>query len=96
MLSEPLRRVRHAIYRTFADGGVPRAAALSTQLQLPVEDIKLAYQRLHDAHAIVLDHRTTEVWMALPFSAVPTPHRVTSGGRSWTPTAPGTPLAFPR
>ena len=83
MLPEPLRRVRHAIYRTFTEGGVPRAAALSTQLQLPVEDIKLAYQRLDDARAIVLDRRTKEVWMALPFSAVPTPHRVTSGGRSW-------------
>jgi hypothetical protein len=83
MLPEPLARVRHAVYRTFAEGGVPRAASLSTQLQLPVEDVKAAYQQLDAAHAIVLDQRTKEVWMALPFSAVPTPHRVTSGERSW-------------
>ena len=83
MLSELDLRVRHAIYRTFAEGGVPRAAALSAQLNIPVAEIKAAYQRLHDARAIVLDERTREVWMALPFSAVPTPHRVTSSKRSW-------------
>ena len=83
MLSELVLRVRQAIYRTFAEGGVPRSAALSAQLKIPLEDIKLAYQRLDEAHAIVLDQRTQEVWMALPFSAVPTPHRVTSGERAW-------------
>jgi hypothetical protein len=83
MLSELVRRVRHAIYRTFAEGGVPRSAALSAQLNIPLDEIKAAYQRLDEAHAIVLDHRTKEVWMALPFSSVPTPHRVTSGERSW-------------
>ena len=83
MLSELVLRVREAIYRTFAEGGVPRSAALSAQLNIPLEDIKLAYQRLDEAHAIVLDQRTKEVWMALPFSAVPTPHRVTSGNRGW-------------
>ena len=83
MLSELVLRVRHAIYRTFAEGGVPRSAALSAQLKISIEDIKLAYQRLDEVHAIVLDRRTQEVWMALPFSAVPTPHRVTSGERAW-------------
>lgn len=76
-------RVRHAIYRTFAEGGVPRSAALSAQLNIPLDEIKAAYRQLHEARAIVLDDRTKEVWMALPFSAVPTPHRVTSGERSW-------------
>lgn len=83
MLSELDLRVRHAIYRTFAEGAVPRAAALSTQLNIPIDEIKAAYQRLHAERAIVLDERTREVWMALPFSAVPTPHRVISGKRSW-------------
>jgi len=83
MLPELVLRVRHAIYRTFAEGGVPRAAALSAQLNIPIDEIKASYQQLHEARAIVIDHRTKEVWMALPFSAVPTPHRVTSGDRSW-------------
>ena len=43
-----------------------------------------AYQRLHAAHAVVLDPRTREVWMALPFSSVPTPFQVRGiGDRSW-------------
>ena len=83
MLSELDLRVRHVIYRTFSEGGVPRASALAAQLNLPIDEIKADYQRLHEARAIVLDERTKEVWMALPFSAVPTPHRVTSGNRSW-------------
>jgi Alkylmercury lyase len=83
MRPELVVRVRHAIYRTFAEGGVPRSAALSAQLKTPIDEIKASYQRLHEARAIVIDDRTKEVWMALPFSAVPTPHRVTSGERSW-------------
>lgn len=83
MLSELVQRVRHAIYRTFAEGGVPSSAALSTQLHIPLEDVRDAYQRLHEAHVIVLDPHTREVAMALPFSAVPTPFRVDAGDRSW-------------
>ena len=40
-------------------------------------------ERLHAAHAIVLDPRTRETWMALPFSSVPTPFAIDGGGRSW-------------
>ena len=83
MLSELVLRVRHAIYRTLAEGGVPLSVTLADKLNLPLDDVRLAYTRLHEAHAIVLDPTTREVWMALPFSAVPTPHRVTSGERAW-------------
>jgi len=40
-------------------------------------------ERLHFGHAIVLDAQTREPWMALPFSAVPTPFAVEGAGRSW-------------
>jgi len=40
MLSELVLRARHAIYRTFAEGGVPRAAALSAQLNIPLDDVE--------------------------------------------------------
>ena len=82
-MTEFVLRVRHAIYRTFADGGVPLSAILADTLTVPVEEIRQAYSRLHDAHAIVVDPHSREVRMALPFSAVPTPHRVVSGARSW-------------
>ncbi|HUQ88153.1 MAG TPA: organomercurial lyase [Vicinamibacterales bacterium] len=75
--------MRHAIYKTFADGGIPRAATIAHQLRLPVAAVHAAMNDLHDAHAIVLDPRTREPWMALPFSSVPTPFAVEGGGRSW-------------
>jgi hypothetical protein len=82
-LSELEQRVRHAVYRTFADGGIPISTIIADECTLPVEDIRDVYARLHAAHAIVLDSKSGEVRMALPFSAVPTPHRVNSGRRSW-------------
>lgn len=83
MSSEFAPRVRHAIYKTFAEGGIPRAATIAHQLRLPAEAVHTAMHDLHDAHAIVLDPETREPWMAQPFSALPTPFAVEGGGRSW-------------
>jgi hypothetical protein len=83
MRSDVVVRVRHAVYRSFAEGDVPRSAPLADSLRLPLNEVALAYARLHEAHAVVLDPHSSEVRMALPFSAVPTPHRVVSGARSW-------------
>src|SRR5215204_2549762 len=49
----------------------------------PTEHVRAGWQRLHDAHALVLDPDHRELLMANPFSAVPTPHRVEAVGRSW-------------
>lgn len=43
------------------------------------EAIPAAYRRLAEAHAIVLD-AAGDLWMAHPFSAVPTPFAVDAGG----------------
>ena len=83
MLSELVLRVRHGIYRSFAEGRIPLSANLADKLHIPLDEVQLAYARLHEAHAIVLDPHSKEVRMALPFSAVPTPHRVIGGDRSW-------------
>ena len=83
MQSEFAPRVRHAIYKTFAEGGIPRAAVIAQQLRLPVDAVHQAMHDLHDAHAIVLDPETREPRMAAPFSAVPTPFTVEGSGRSW-------------
>jgi Alkylmercury lyase len=45
--------------------------------------VREGLERLHAAHALVLDQVTREVRMALPFSNVPTPYRLESHGRSW-------------
>jgi len=83
MLSELVLRVRYGIYRSFAEGHIPLSASLADQLHIPLDEVQLAYSRLHEAHAIVLDPHSREVRMALPFSAVPTPHKVIGGDRSW-------------
>lgn len=83
MSSEHAPRVRHAIYKTFAEGGLPRAAALAHQLRLSPDEVHQAMHDLHDAHVIVLDPETRETWMAPPFSALPTLFTVEGGGRSW-------------
>jgi hypothetical protein len=80
----PDGRIRHAIYKIFAEGGIPLSATIAHQLHISIDIVRAAMERLHAAHAIVLDPRTREVWMALPFSSVPTPFMVKGiGARSW-------------
>ena len=50
---------------------------------MPAEAIPAAYRRLADAHAIVLDP-AGDLWMAHPFSAVPTPFSVEADGSTHT------------
>jgi hypothetical protein len=72
--------LRNAIYAGFAETGrAPRA----DELGLPQEEARAALRRLHDAHALVLEHGSTEIRMLNPFSAVPSAYRVTARGRTW-------------
>jgi hypothetical protein len=78
-------RVRLHLYERFvADGRPPTAAETAKALGLPSEEAEVAYRRLEEGHVIVLAPGSTDVWMANPLSAVPTPFRViTDDGRSW-------------
>ena len=49
---------------------------MAARAGVSVAEVRDAYERLHDAHAIVLDPESRDVWMAHPFSAVPTAYRV--------------------
>ena len=74
-------QIRNHIYRRFVElGRAPTFAELKDELGNEVEP---ALRRLHAAHALVLEADGAEIRMANPFSAVPTPHRVEAGGRSW-------------
>ncbi len=46
-------------------------------------DVLGGWRRLHDQHALVLNATASEIRMANPFSAIPTPHRVQTAGRWW-------------
>lgn len=75
--------IRNATYRSFAElGRAPSVDEVAEAAGQGSDAVAAAWQRLHDAHALVLDgeHR---LQMVNPFSAVETPHRVDAAGRSW-------------
>jgi hypothetical protein len=78
------RAVRHRVYAALvASARAPTAASLAQLLSVKRNDVRAALERLHDAHALVLDAATREVRMALPFANAPTAYRVETGDRAW-------------
>ena len=79
-----LRVVREGIYAAVVETGTaPSAQALANRASLTVSLVADAYRALADAHVIVLEPGMTAIRWAPPFSAVPTPFRVTAGASSW-------------
>lgn len=75
--------LRNATYRRFVElGRAPTAEEVADAMGQPVDHVREAWQRLHDAHALVLDEHGA-IRMANPFAARPTPYRVEADGRSW-------------
>ncbi len=79
MTSSTDQRVRAYLYERFvALGSPPAVGETADALGLKVNEAEAAYRRLADAHVIVLKPGTTDVWMAAPLSARPTPFLVTT------------------
>lgn len=69
--------VRWHVYDvTMREGAPPPASRLSEAMDRPLAEIRAALERLAAARMLVL--REGEILMAGPFSAVPTPFRVTT------------------
>jgi len=78
------RRVRALVYRwLLGTARAPDTPTLAAALDVPVADIAAALHQLADAHALVLAPDTTDVWMAHPFSAIPTAFPVVCGERTY-------------
>ena len=76
-------KLRNATYGRFVElGRAPTAAEVATTIGRSEPDVRQAWRRLHDAHALVLDP-AGEIRMASPFAARPTPFVVKAGGRRW-------------
>jgi hypothetical protein len=76
-VTQPDDAVRVHIYERFVeDGRPPVVAETAAALGLDETEAAEAYRRLEEAHVIVLAPETTDVWMASPLSAVPTPFLV--------------------
>jgi hypothetical protein len=78
------RSIRATIYSLFAAGSdrvdVGNVASAGDWGE---SDVALSFQSLADEHRIALVEDGNRVWMAHPFSGVPTAYRAVSGERSW-------------
>ncbi len=76
--------VRWHVYRAFVEtGSAPTAQVLAGVIGIDVDAVAASLQRLQLRHVLVLAPGTANVWMAHPFSAVPTPYAVSFGGRRY-------------
>jgi ribonuclease HI len=78
------RAVRLFVYQHFVDtAGAPDVATIARATAIADHDVTAALRKLADQHAIVLAPASLSIWMAHPFSAVPTPYPVDAGGRTY-------------
>jgi hypothetical protein len=76
--------VRLAIIRHTVDtGDVPQAAEIAAAIGAERAAVEDSLRRLAEGRIVVLAPGTTNIWMAAPFSAVPTPFRVHARGRRY-------------
>lgn len=84
MREELDRDVRLAVMRGFVDEGHALAPdELARVLGVEQVEVERSLQRLAEAHVLVLAPGTPYIWMAAPFSAIPTTFRVRAGERTW-------------
>jgi len=74
------RRVRACVYDIALQRGYPPKMAETAEiLNIPVENVYGAFERLASGRVLVLQPESGEILMANPFSAVPTPFVVETG-----------------
>lgn len=65
--------IRHFIYTTFAETGrPPTTLETADHFNISIAAVEGAYERLANAHHIALAPGSHRVWMAHPFSGLPT------------------------
>ncbi len=73
-------RVRLSVYRHMVDHAcAPQVDELATMLEADADEVSAALDELHQMHMLVLSPGTSNIWMAMPFSAVPTRFTVQVG-----------------
>ena len=78
------RDIRLYIYHQFIEHATaPSTGDAARALQCAPEEAEAAFRSLAEARIIVLRPGTSTGWMAMPFSNVPTPFTVISGGRAY-------------
>src|SRR5438270_4107541 len=83
-LADQDRTLRLEIYRHFAQTGqAPTVTDLASKVNQPPAVVEDSMRRLAAGRAIVLAPGTLNIWMAHPFSAVPTAYRVQAAERTY-------------
>jgi hypothetical protein len=83
-ISELDTRVRLEILRGFIEQQrAPGVAEVAARTDITAEEAVKAFERLAESRAIVLKPGTHELWMANPFSAIPTPVTVATNESEW-------------
>jgi hypothetical protein len=78
------REVRRSVYDfTEREGLPPTISQAASELSRGAEEIAASFVRLSNAHVLVLQRDSNEILMLPPYSAVPTPFVVESGGRTY-------------
>jgi hypothetical protein len=78
------RDLRQWIYaRIVSTGLIPSIDTLSSERGASRSSVAESLRRLADVHALALAPGTGEIWMAHPFSAVPTPYAVVTPLRTY-------------
>lgn len=79
-----IRQVRAHIYQYFRDNAhAPSVDGIAAALDLSQAAVVDALESLASSHAIVLKPDTHDIWMAHPFSGVPTDYTATVGTKTW-------------
>lgn len=95
-MNEIDRDVRYHVYRHFVTTGrAPSVDTLAERLEISNSGITDALLRLESAHALVLAPGSRNIWMAHPFSAVPTVYPVKTSGLSYWANCAWDALAIP-
>ena len=83
-ISSDDQEIRLAIYKHLVETGTaPTNDDLAGHLGISRKELDSSLQRLSFNHALVLSPDTKEIWMAHPFSAVPTPYPVKTSGLTY-------------
>lgn len=76
--------LRNLTYGLFVElGRAPTPQEVGSAMGSTGADVEAGWRRLHEQHALVLDHDTGQLRMANPFSAVPTVYRLLALDRWW-------------
>lgn len=64
-------------------GRAPRVVELASRFDISERVVRAALRMLAAEHGVVLHPSSDEIWIAHPFSTVPTPFVVRAGARAW-------------